>query len=120
MTAERGLKKIGVATLIVGLALGIIVPFAQFGGVFPAPWVVGVTIIPVMWAVVWAYLARRRTWWLVVLGQWLSLSLACWLFLGANTEWAPPAILGGLIFGSIILAIWMIPVAIVGALPARH
>lgn len=120
MRKERGLKKIGVATLVVGLALGIIVPFAQFGGVFPVPWVVGVTVIPVLWAAVWAYLARLRTWWFVVLGQWLSLSAACWLFLGANTDWAPQAILGGLIFGSIILVIWMVPVAIVAVLPARR
>ncbi len=45
----RGLRKVGVATVIVGLVLGIIVPFAQFGGVFPAPWVLGVAVLPALW-----------------------------------------------------------------------
>ncbi len=115
-----GLKKVGVTTLIVGLVLGIIVPFAQFGGVFPAPWVLGVAVLPILWGAIWTYVARRRSWWLVLLGQWLSLSVACWLFLGSGTGWAPQAALGGLVFGTLILAIWMIPVGIIAALPGRR
>ncbi len=116
----RGLKKVGVTTVIVGLVLGIIVPFSQFGGVFPAPWVLGVAVFPLLWGAVWTYLARRRSWWLVLLGQWLSLCLACGLFLGSSTGWAPPAALGALVFGSLILAIWMIPVGIIAAMPGRR
>ena len=116
----RGLRKVGVATFIVGLTLGIIVPFAQFGGKFPGPWVVGVAVLPLLWAAVWTYMARRRNWWLVLLGQWLSLSLACWWFLGNATGWPPQAALGGAVFGTILLAIWMIPVAIIAAFPTRR
>lgn len=115
-----GLKKVGIATVIVGLVLGIIVPFAQFGGVFPAPWVLGVAVLPVLWGAIWSYLARRRNWWLVLLGQWMSLSLVCWLFLGSTTNWVPQAVLGGAIFGTLILAVWMIPVGIIAALPGRR
>ena len=115
-----GMKKVGVTTLIVGLVLGLIVPFAQFGGVFPAPWVLGVAVLPILWGAVWTYFARRKHWWLVLLGQWLSLCLACLLFLGPATGWAPQAALGGLVFGTLILVIWMTPVAIVAAFPAQQ
>lgn len=115
-----GLKTVGVATLVVGLVLGIIVPFAQFGGVFPAPWVLGVSVLPVLWGAIWTYLARRKSWWLVLLGQWLSLCLACWLFLGRGSDWVPQAALGGLVFGTLILIVWMVPVGIISALPARR
>lgn len=110
----------GVTTLIVGLVLGIIVPFAQFGGVFPALWVLGVAVMPLLWGAIWAYLARREYWLLVLLGQWLSLSVILWLFLGSGTNWAPQAVLGGLLLGTLVLAIWMIPVAIIGVLPGRR
>ncbi len=115
-----GLRRVGVTTLIVGLVLGIIVPFAQFGGVFPAPWVLGVAVLPILWGAAWAYVARRGTWFPVLLGQWLSLCLACWLFLGRGTDWASEAVLGGLVFGTLLLAIWMVPVAIIAALPVRR
>lgn len=115
-----GLTMVGVTTLIVGLVLGIIVPFAQFGGRFPAPWVLGVAVLPLLWGAVWIWLARRKNWGLVLLGQWCSLCLVFWLFLGPGTDWAPQAALGGLVFGSLILIIWMVPVAIVAVLPARR
>lgn len=116
----RGLKKVGVTTLIVGLVLGIIVPFAQFGGVFPAPWIVGVAVLPLLWGAIWAYVARREYWLLVLMAQWLSLSLILWLVLGSGTNWAPQAVLGGVLLGMLVLAIWMIPVAIIAVLPGRR
>ncbi len=115
-----GLRKVGVTTVIVGLVLGLIVPFAQFGGVFPAPWVLGVAVLPVLWGVVWTYRASRRNWWLVLLAQWASLSVTCWLFFGSTTSWSPQALLGGAVFGTLILVIWMVPVGIVAALPDRR
>lgn len=116
----RGLRRVGVTTLIVGLTLGLIMPFAQFGGTFPGPWVLGVAVLPLLWAAVWTYLAGRRNCWLVLLVQWFSLGTACWLFLGNATGWAPQAVLGGAIFGTLLLAIWMVPVGIVAALPSRR
>lgn len=116
----RGLKKVGVTTLIVGLVLGIIVPFAQFGGVFPVPWVLSVAVLPLLWGVIWAYFARREFWLLVLLAQWLSLSLVLWLVLGSGTDWAPQAVLGGVVLATLVLALWMIPVAIIAVLPGRR
>ncbi len=115
-----GLRKVGVATLIVGFVLGIIVPFAQFGGKFPAAWVLGVAVLPLLWSAVWTYRARRQNWWLVLLGQWVSLILACWWFFGTATGWAPQSVLAGAVFGTLILAIWMVPVAIIAAFPSRR
>lgn len=115
-----GMRRVGVATMIVGLVLGIIVPFAQFGGRFPAPWVLGVVVIPLLWAAVWTWVARRRNWPLVLLGQWLSLCLVFWLFLGPGTGWAPQAALGGLVFGTLVLIIWMVPVGIVAIVAGRR
>lgn len=120
MREPAGLRRVGVATLIVGLVLGIIVPFAQFGGVFPAPWIVGVAVLPVLWGAVWVYLARRRTWWLWLAAQWLTLALACWLVLGPATDWAPEAVIAGLVFGTLLLVVWMVPVGIIAMLPARR
>lgn len=116
----RGLMRVGVMTLIIGLTLGIIVPFAAFGGVFFPPWVVGVIVLPPLWAGVWTYLARRRTWWLVLLGQWMSLILACWLFFGSAAQWSVQAFLAGVVFGTLLLAVWMIPVGLFAAMPARR
>lgn len=116
----RGLRKVGVATLIVGLALGLIVPFATFGGKFPGPWVLGVSVLPLLWAAIWTYRARRRSWWVVLLGQWATLVAACWLFLGDAAGWPPQAALGGVIFGTLLLAVWMVPVAIIAAFPASR
>ncbi len=116
----KGLRVVGVATLIVGLVLGIIVPFAQFGGKFPAAWVLGVAVLPVLWGALWTYRARRRNWWLVLLGQWISLSLACWWFFGSATDWAPQAVLAGIVFGTMLLVVWMVPVGIITVVAARR
>ncbi len=116
----RGLRRVGVATLIVGLVLGIIVPFAQFGGRFPPSWILGIAVLPPLWAAVWTYRASRRNWWLVLLAQWLSLSLVCWWILGSASDWAPQAALAGVVFGTLMLAIWMVPVGIIAALPSRR
>lgn len=115
----HGLRKVGIATFVVGLVLGIIVPFAQFGGVFTPPWIVGVVILPLFWGAVWTFRARRRNWLLVLLAQWASLFVACWVFFGSATSWSVPAFVGGVVFGSLILIIWMLPVAIIAALPGR-
>lgn len=120
MTEPGGLRKVGVATLIVGLVLGLIVPFALFGGVFPAAWVLGVAVLPVMWGAVWVYLARRRTWWIWLMAQWAALSVACWLSLGPATSWAAEAAVAGAIFGALLLAVWMVPVGVIALLPVRR
>lgn len=120
MREPLGLKKVGIATIIVGLILGIIVPFTQFGGRFPAPWVLGVAVLPLLWGATWIWLARRKNWGLVLLAQWLSLCLVLWLFIGPGTGWAPQAALGGLVLGSLILIVWMVPVGIVAMMPARR
>ena len=115
-----GLKRIGLATLIVGLVLGIIVPFAQFGGMFPAPWILGVVVLPVLWGAMWVYVAHPSNWWLVLLGQWMSLAVACWLFFATSTSFSPQALMGGAVFGTLLLAVWMIPVGVIAVLPRRH
>ncbi len=46
----RGLKKVGIATVIVGSVLGIIVPFAQFEGACVNPgWKRGVAAATSCW-----------------------------------------------------------------------
>ena len=116
----RGLRVVGVATLIVGLVLGIIVPFAQFGGKFPASWVAGVAVLPVLWGALWTYGARRRNWWLFLVGQWLSLSVALWWFFGTATNWAPQAVLAGAVFATVLLAVWMVPVGVIALFAGRR
>ncbi|MGV8845493.1 hypothetical protein [Tessaracoccus sp.] len=116
----QGLLRVGVSTLIVGLVLGIIVPFAQFGGVFTPPWVLAVAVFPLLWAAIWAYLARRRNRGWILLAQWSSLSLACWLFFGAASGWVLQAALAGVIFGTLLLGIWMVPVWVIAAFPSRR
>ncbi|MDO5736884.1 MAG: hypothetical protein Q4P15_10465 [Propionibacteriaceae bacterium] len=116
----HGLLKVGIATLVVGLVLGIIVPFTQFGGVFPAPWVLGVSVLPLAWGAIWAYLARRRTWWLWLLLQWMSLSLALMWFVGREMGWTSQAATGGVVLGLLILVVWMAPVAVISVFPLRR
>ncbi|WP_158600627.1 hypothetical protein [Tessaracoccus antarcticus] len=116
----KGLLRVGIATFAVGLVWGIIVPFAQFHGKFPASWVVGVVVLPALWGGLWCYLARPRTWPLWLGGQWLSLALACWLFIGSVTDWAPQAVLGGAVFGALLLFLWMVPVGIITVLTGKH
>ena len=120
MIEPKGMMRVGVATVVVGLVLGIIVPFAQFGGVFPPPWILGVLVLTPLWGAAWTYLARRRNWWLVLLGQWFSLSLAVWLFFGSTIGWVPQSFLGGMVLGTFILAVWMVPVGVVAMVPGRR
>ncbi|MEO7587755.1 MAG: hypothetical protein ABIS84_06965 [Arachnia sp.] len=120
MREPPGLLRAGIATFVVGLVWGIIVPFAQFGGQFPAPWVVGVVVLPALWGGLWAYLARPGKWPLWLAAQWLTLAVGCWLFLGPPTGWAPQAALGGAVFGALLLFMWMAPVGIIVALTKKY